>query len=823
MPRPRLILAACLGLLVVGCGRPAAHIDALPRPTGSADVLRFELAWGEDGFQLNSSEWRAVEVVLDEGFTRWSQWVGRKWTPFVDEIWARDGQLWQENPEETARLVKRAAALRREAAAIDAITVARIGLIAGPARRDAAARFSNVRRLEYASALTTGYADRGQAPRMPESLLSLGGLGEEAKFSMRAAFARTAAARAKGLEALVDLRFEMDIAKAGSKGDDRKARIRDMQVRLAVAVGGLEKANDQAVSQALAALEPAERARVEYQWLRRSSDPDDSYREMGDVAFDLAGRLRSSPPGTRGKVMATRREWEALDVGILEQMKELRGQRLVARSEGKSTSRANKTLTRLRRKRSDLFWKTFQSLASVVRAEDLARVEAFIRDVPDPTSAVGRLLPLVGGANAEAIVASIPPERFGKIERTKPEGMIEETTLDLLLCEPIPLSTVRRLFRRTDDGTIQSVLSLHGQYVADYRAIYDRHRERLVREREAVADVTKDDGGVSEFVRSAFSFLANTDAVRREFGSLDERLFDDLAAIAGAVMSRDVFLAREARARAAADLMTDGYSDFVYMFLGPGRIEFAEVFLDAGLEGIDIIEAEGVLLDLSAILLEIRERHRGAAMAALVATFADIGRRNQDDAGPPSRQEMATLVDSKMAASRLATDVAHQQVLDTLAQRLSSKGHAQVRLAWMLACYPELAVRFAPDRHDLPGEGLARMLAYGRIDGRQLTQGEVAVLGAMLDEWMADAEEVLDEAFALRKATGLGGVGAKGDWNDIFRKFPAFRVLDARRRERDARTARQVISILGRGALELGWVNRAVRPDFAQSSWASST
>jgi hypothetical protein len=807
--------------VLVGCNHTPSHVDTLPAPTGTLDVLRFETAWSEDALELSQQQWRTVETIIDEGLQRWEGWVDRKWVPFVEDVWEHNDQKWLRDPVAVERLIRRGKTLRRTAARIDAETVARIGMVAGTSKRDAAQLFANQRRLEYAMALATGYGRSGGTPSMPESLLQSDGLSVEAASAMRRVFARTAVARATLLDVLVDLRFEADLAASGENDDARSARKKELRLKLAAAIDAIERANDAAVSEALGFAAADERADLEYEWLRRTSDPDAEFRELRDVAFDIALRLRSTSAARKRSVHAALEEWERADSRLLEGMKSARRARLGVRASGKSRGKFDKEINVLRVKRDKVFWKVFAELENRVDPSDFKQVQAFIRDVPNRSTSLRRLARLVGVADAEAIVASIPPTLFSTVLPSPPTRIIDGTALDLVLREPIPRDVIKGLFLRRGDATLLVVLRLHDDYVAMYAARFAARVEALKLARDRIASPKKSEATHRMVSESVWSFLALADNLRREFAELDASLFGDLKAIGGEQLMRDVLLARNRRTRETADLLLDADSGFLSIFLGPGRVEFATVIEDAGLNEADRFEADSILLDHTGVLLEVREHHRLRSLVAFVSTLSDFQRREINNEPNATQKEYASLVNSVMLPSVVETRRAHEAMSKAFGERLSADGVARMRLGWQLACFPELAFRFAPDLPRGVGEGLARLVAFGRLESRALEAGERAVLDALLEGWLDASTKLLDEAFELRRRTLLSDrQNLRESWPEMFRRYPRFRVLDVRRREQDARTARHVLSLLGRDALTLPWVGRAVQSDVDRTSWA---
>ncbi|MCH2161621.1 MAG: hypothetical protein MK085_07070 [Phycisphaerales bacterium] len=188
--------------------------------------------------------------------------------------------------------------------------------------------------------------------------------------------------------------------------------------------------------------------------------------------------------------------------------------------------------------------------------------------------------------------------------------------------------------------------------------------------------------------------------------------------------------------------------------------------------------------------------------------------------GDLDREEAALLVAGSMAENLVTAKAVQEAFLARLSERIGSEGTTRVRRAWMLACYPGLEFRFAPDLWTRPGEGMARLLASGRLDQRDLDPAELAVLDAMFVQWMTESDRLLEEAFLLREATQVGElVESPDDWRDMLRRYPEWVILDERRRELDARIARQVISLFGSSALKLPWIRLAIAPSMGTTTW----
>lgn len=823
--RAKAIIATLGGALMLlsGCGRTPAHLDAVPRPTGTADVLRFELAWSEDGLRLDEAKWREVEEILDEGHAQWSRWVRTRWIPFVEEVWEREGQPWQEDPERVEEMASRAAALRQEAMNIDMTMVARIGMVAGPEVSDAAERFSAVRRLERASALAAGYSRKGSPPKLPEDLLSDRSLSESARMELRRALAETANSRAKLLEDVVDRRFAMDLAGAGDEEDDnRKKLLKQARLDFTNAIATLEEANDAAMMQIQSSLQDEkEREDFRYHWLRTMSDPDSNYRAVGDAIYEMVARSRSVNRRNAARVREVQQEFEQVDAEILEEFKSLRTARGNLQREGKTADSESRSINRLRRKRRDVFWDHYEGMKEFIDPVVLDRISTLAKKIPDFDSTINRLVPIVGGADAEAIAMMIPPKLFGDPVELQQDRLISENVLEVLLSDPMGSQVPRDALRAAPDGVIDLVLTLHDQYLQDYAAIYERAKPGLIEARDGLNDAARRGMDLQGFATAAFRLITRTDVTRRECIELDKRFFVDAHAVSGLNFQQQLNLARDRRRREVEDLVLDDGGAFGAVFLGPGSVELAEAIDRSGIEMADRIAAEEILLQLSEQMIESRELHRTAALAAIVAFMVEAGERSIRNEGTPDQRETLEFLQSRMSAGLSGAEELHEEFLAKIQDSLTDEGAKRVRMAWLFQCHPELAFIFAPDKPDEPGEGIARLVAFGRFNDRLLDPGEIAVLSALLDEWMQNAELLLEKAFQLRRKTPISEViEDAGDWRGVFRRFPEYTILEQERRELNARTARQVISLLGPEASRIPWVRDSVSPESGTSSWA---
>jgi hypothetical protein len=794
----------------------------VPRPTGTADVLRFDLAWGEDGLNLDQAQWRKVEEILDEGHEQWSRWVKTRWIPFSEEVWEREDQPWQEDPERVEEMVSRAASLRREAMNIDMTMIARIGMVAGAGVTDAAERFSAVRRLERASALAAGFSRKGSPPKLPEDLLSDRSLSELARAELRKTLAETARTRAKLLEEVVDRRFALDLAGAGDKEDDeRKKRLKQARIEFTAAIVALEDANEAAIGKSHRALKQEEAERLRYDWLRASSDPDANNRAVGDAIFEMVARARTVSRTKAARVREVQREFERADAEILEEFKILRAARSAQWREGKRGEKQSREINKLRRKRGEIFWEQFEGMKEFIDPATLDRIGSLSKEIPDIDSTINRLVPLVGAADAEAIVMLIPEDIFGDPKTPTSSRLITSSVINVLLPDPMGAYVPRATLRSAPDHALALAMTLHDQYLLDYAAIYERTKPGLIAAREGLEDLSKDDRDIRAFATSAYRLISRADSTRREFIELDNRFFDDVQAIAGPEFQQDLDLARQRRRRQAADLAMDDGGVFGVVFLGPGSVELAEAINRSGIEPVDRIAAEEILLEFAEPMLESRQLHRTASLSAMVAFFVEAGERSSREEAMPDQRETLEFLLSRMVADFSGTDELHEAFLTRIQESLTEEGARRVRLAWLFQCHPELAYIFAPDNPDTPGEGIARLVAFGRFNERMLDPGEVAVFTALLEEWMQNAESLLERAFLLRRKTPISEViEDKDDWRGVFRRFPAYTILDQERCESNARTARQVISILGPEATRIPWVRDAVSPGFGTSSWA---
>ena len=437
-------LLAALLLAMTGCNRTPAHLDAVPRPTGTAEVIRFEIAWGEDGLNLDEAQWRRVEALIEEGRVQWERWVRVRWIPFAREIWSHQNQDWQEDSERVADLLAQAEKLREEALAIDMTLVARIGMVAGPQRSAAAELFADMRRLERANALAAGYSRRGTPPNLPEGMLVAGRLPGEVGARLRDALAATARKRAILLEAIVEKRFAMDLAGAGDADDEeRRKALREAQRAYSIAISDLEEANDAVMDQALDSVSEEEKTALRYQWLRETSDPDEERRKVGEAIYEMIARSRTLDRSDKALVRESQEAFARVDLGILENFRKLRADRTVAGKAGRGDGAIRRKINALRRERGEAFWGSIGKLKTLVDPDTVDRVVALARDLPDINGTIERLVPMVGAADAEAIVMRIPASAFGEPEFPTPQRLIRENVLEMLLPDPMNASGLR--------------------------------------------------------------------------------------------------------------------------------------------------------------------------------------------------------------------------------------------------------------------------------------------------------------------------------------------------------------------------------------------
>ena len=817
------LMLACGAVGMAGCDRTSSHLDALPRPLGTADVLRFEVASAGDGLGLDEQAWRAVESAIDDGQQRWGRWVRNRWTPFVEDVWFRESQPWKDDPDQAKAFVERAKNLRREAAALDDELVANVLLLTS--NDDAAERFRAMRRLERAGQLLAGYSRSGRMPTLPEAGLARAGLTKEAGAKVQRALGRSIVDRAKLLEEVAALRFELDLLAMGEENEERRAVLADAVARFREAIAALDEANDLAVSSAAEGLELEDRGRIETQWLRSSADPDGDRRELADMAFEAVARSRRLRPADSQKVREAHAAWEIEDMKILEEFEDLRNQRSRALRDRAARKAVERQIRDLRQRRLTIYSNAFNAMGAFAPEELLGDVRDLVRDLPDAETLRMRLAAIAGRADGDAVFEMVPPEMIPEPEDDAPDRLIGSEPMANLVADPMPGSVVRRIFNRAARDLFDVAMELHDAYLASYMAMVEEAQPGIEQAEDAINESGRGGAEVDPLeamrrFRIAVGRMVDlADSLRISLNELDEIFFQDLQAIVGAELESELVLEHQRRQREVLDVTIDDDGPFGVAVDSPPGLEMAEVIWMADLGGSGRQAAEEVLRDMHPQLHDVRIRHRAASITAIIEIFAAFGERSMMGESFDVR-EGAEVVERVMRNGIDEAQVVHEEFLDRLSQRLDPDDMTRVRRAWILASYPELEFRFAPGLRSRPAEGLGRLIDRGRIGDRALEPAEIVVLDAMLDEWMADSDALLEQAYTLRGRTLINDlVESPEQWRNILRRHPEWVILDERRRETDARLVRRVRSLLGEAVDEEPWIQRAIAPSVRVTTW----
>ncbi|MCH2161622.1 MAG: hypothetical protein MK085_07075 [Phycisphaerales bacterium] len=608
------VFAASMCVLA-GCGRSSSHLDALPRPLGSADVLRFELAWGDQGLQLDQADWRGIESAIDDGQQRWRQWVRARWAPFIEDVWFRSSQPWKDDPDKVTSYSERARALRLEAARLDEETVARVLMFAG--NDEALERFRAMRRMGRAGQLLNGYSSQRRVPEFPESSLARAGLSEEGWSRVRDGLAPTASVRAGLLEVVAARRFELDLIMTGEDSPERRAALTDGVARYREAMAALDKANTAAVNTAAQGLGLEDRARVDVRWLQSSADPDGDLRRLGDVAFEAVARGRRLRPAEARKVREMYAAWEASDLEILEQFADLQDRRWLTLRDRPARKALDSKIKALRNKRGKLFWEAFGELDGVAPTELVEEVGGLIRDLPDANALRSQLAGIAGRADADAIFDMVPQGLLPEPDNDDVDRLLDSEPMANLVADPISTALVRRLFRDAPGELFDVGMELHADYQQAYLALADEAQPRI----DNFNDEIKEIGGsgsekdpkeaMRKFGVAVYRMVDLVDSLRLGLDELDDRFFMDLAASAGPDLRDDLVPEQQRRQRHVHDVDIDDEGPFAVAIHAPPRVELAEVVELAGLDFAQLESAEQTLREFHPQLLDVRIRHRG--------------------------------------------------------------------------------------------------------------------------------------------------------------------------------------------------------------------